>query len=95
MAKLLSQTQIKDKLAILTGWSCANKSIKKEFILKNFADAVALIVEIGFEAEKMDHHPDLLLHSWNKVKITLSTHSEGGVTLNDINLAHKINSIRK
>jgi 4a-hydroxytetrahydrobiopterin dehydratase len=93
--KTLSRNYIKDKLATLNGWTYSKKSIHKEFELKNFPDAVAFIVKIGFEAEKMDHHPDLLLHSWNKVKITLSTHSEGGVTENDINLAHKINSIKK
>ena len=43
----------------------------------------------------MDHHPDLLLHSWNKVKVILSTHSEGGVTGNDFKLAQTIDEIRK
>ena len=43
--------------------------------------------------EKADHHPDILIHSWNKVKITLSTHSEGGVTENDIKLASKIDNL--
>ena len=87
--------EIRDHLSSLDGWFFINNSIEKEFTLKSFIDAVALIVKIGIEAERIDHHPDLLLHSWNKVKITLSTHSEGGVTENDINLAHKINSIRK
>jgi 4a-hydroxytetrahydrobiopterin dehydratase len=45
---------------------------------------------IGDEAEKMDHHPDIFIHSWNKVKITISTHNDGGVTQNDFNLAKKI-----
>jgi 4a-hydroxytetrahydrobiopterin dehydratase len=93
--KLLSADEIEKKLVVLVGWSCSDKSIQKEFELDNFSDAVTFIVEIGFEAERLDHHPDLLLHSWNKVKVTLSTHSEGGVTDNDINLAYKINSIRK
>jgi 4a-hydroxytetrahydrobiopterin dehydratase len=93
--KLLNEDEIKKKIDKLGDWSFSKKSIHKEFELKNFANAVAFIVEIGFEAEKLDHHPDLLLHSWNKVKITLSTHSEGGVTENDFKLAHKINSIRK
>ena len=42
-----------------------------------------------------EHHPDLLLHSWNKVKIILTTHTEGGVTENDFNLAHTIDTIRQ
>ena len=45
------------------------------------------------EAEKMDHHPDIFIHSWNKVKITISTHSAGGVTQNDFDLAKKIEKL--
>ncbi len=93
--KLVSPDEIKKYLSDLTGWFYVDDHIEKEFKLKSFADAVALIVKIGMEAEKLDHHPDLLLHSWNKVKIILSTHSEGGVTENDIKLAQTIDEIRK
>ena len=93
--KLLSSEEIKEKLEILNGWFYIDGSIVKEFKLKSFSDAVAFLVKVGFEAEKMEHHPDLLLHSWNKLKITLSTHSEGGVTENDFNLAQTIDTIRQ
>jgi len=93
--KLLSSEEIKEKLETLNGWFYIDGSIAKEFKLKSFADAVAFLVKVGFEAEKLDHHPDLLLHSWNKLKITLSTHSEGGVTENDFNLAQTIDTIRQ
>lgn len=93
--KLLSSDEIKNKLENLNGWFFINKSIEKEFKLKSFADAVAFIVKISLEAEKQEHHPDLLLHSWNKVKIILTTHTEGGVTENDFNLAHTIDTIRQ
>jgi len=92
--KLLSTEEIKEKLESLNDWFYLDDSFVKEFKLKNFADAVAFLVKVGFEAEKMDHHPDLLLHSWNKLKITLSTHSEGGVTENDFNLAQIIDTIK-
>lgn len=91
----LSAEEVKNNLDNLDGWFYLNNSIEKEFTLKSFADAVALIVKIGIEAEKIDHHPDLLLHSWNKVKVILSTHSEGGVTGNDFKLAQTIDEIRK
>ena len=91
----LSAEEVKNSLDNLDGWFYLTNSIEKEFTLKSFADAVALIVKIGIEAEKIDHHPDLLLHSWNKVKVILSTHSEGGVTGNDFKLAQTIDEIRK
>jgi len=93
--ELLNPDDIKKYLSNSNGWFFLNDSIEKEFKLKSFADAVALVVKIGMEAEKLDHHPDLLLHSWNKLKVTLSTHSEGGVTENDIKLAQIIDEIRK
>ena len=89
----LTENLIKDKLGNLKGWNLERNSILKEFELKNFADALAFIVKIGIEAEKMDHHPDLLLHGWNKVKVTLSTHSAAGITENDFNLAQQIEKI--
>lgn len=91
----LNPEEITKKLESLNGWFFIDNSISKEFKLKSFADAVAFLVKVGFEAEKLDHHPDLLLHSWNKLKITLSTHSEGGVTENDFSLAQTIDSIRQ
>lgn len=72
-----------------------NNSIQKEFVLKNFSDALAFVLKIGIEAEKMDHHPDLLLYGWNKVKVVLSTHSVGGISDNDFKLAQQIDNINK
>ena len=93
--KLFSTEEIKEKLELLNGWFYIDDSFVKEFKLKSFADAVAFLVKVSIEAEKLDHHPDLLLHSWNKLKITLSTHSENGVTENDFNLAQTIDTIRQ
>ncbi len=77
----------------LNNWEFINNSIIKTFEFPDFADAIGFIVRLGFEAEKADHHPDIFLHSWNKVKITLSTHSEGGVTGKDIELAKNIEKL--
>ena len=89
----LNEKQINEKLGSIEGWELSGNSIQKEFKLNNFADALGFLVKIGLEAEKMDHHPDMLLHGWNKVKISLSTHSAGGITDNDFKLAHKIENI--
>ncbi len=88
--KVLSENDINEKLKELTGWIFRDNSIIKEFRLKDFKSALAFVNRIGDEAEKMDHHPDIFIHSWNKVKITISTHNDGGVTQNDFNLAKKI-----
>jgi len=84
---LLNADEIKHSLAELNGWQQIDNSIIKEYEFGNFTNAVSFVVGVGIEAEKMDHHPDIFLHSWNKVKITLSTHSKGGITELDIKLA--------
>ncbi len=93
--KILSEQEIKERLKESTGWSFKNNSINKEFQLKDFKEALQFVNKIGNEAEKMDHHPDILLHSWNKVSITISTHSAGGVTENDFKLAKAIDWVSK
>lgn len=92
---LIQSEDISKYLSQLNGWFYVDNSIEKEFKLKSFSDAIAFIVKVGIEAEKNDHHPNLTLHSWNKVKITLSTHSLGGVTENDFKLAQTLDEIRK
>jgi len=93
--KVLNKSQIDEKLAGLKGWEFKNDQIGKEYELKDFKEALGFVNRIGEKAEEMDHHPDIFLHSWNKVKITVSTHSTGGVTENDFKLAEKIENIRK
>ena len=86
----LNQDQINSKLSNFSGWSFENDSITKQFQLKDFIEALSFVNAVGLEAEKMDHHPDILMFAWNKVKITISTHSAGGVTEKDFSLAQKI-----
>ena len=62
--------------------------------MKDFSEALSFVNKVGTFAEEMGHHPDILMHSWNKVKITVSTHSEDGVTEKDFQLAEKIESIK-
>jgi 4a-hydroxytetrahydrobiopterin dehydratase len=90
----LTQDQIVKNLTDLAGWSQEENHISKIFQLKDFAEALAFVNKIGAEAENMDHHPDIFIHSWNKVKITLSTHSEGGITEKDFQLAEKIERLK-
>lgn len=86
----LTNQQILDQLKSLNNWIYVNNSISKEFEFKDFIQAMAFVNSVSLEAEKMDHHPDILIYGWNKVKINISTHSAGGVTENDFQLAKKI-----
>ncbi len=90
----LTQDQIVKNLTILSGWGQEENQIAKIFQLKDFTEALAFVNKVGAEAEKMDHHPDIFIHSWNKVKITISTHSEGGITEKDFQLAEKIEKLK-
>ena len=86
----LNQDQIVANLSKFQGWIFENESILKQFQFKDFIEALSFVNAIGLESEKMDHHPDILIFAWNKVKITISTHSAGGVTEKDFSLAQKI-----
>jgi 4a-hydroxytetrahydrobiopterin dehydratase len=93
MMQVLEEAKINEKINSLKGWEYKNKQIGKEYELKDFKEALSFVNKIGDRAEEMDHHPDIFLHDWNKVKITVSTHSAGGVTENDFKLAEKIENI--
>ena len=89
---LLDENEINEYLGELDGWEKSGIHIEKIFKLKNFIESVGFINKIAILAEKADHHPDILI-LYNKVKITLSTHSEGGITIKDINLATEIENL--
>lgn len=87
------EKMIQEKLNNFVGWKYRDKQISKEYQLKDFQSALNFVNKVGAEAEEMNHHPDILMHSWNKVKISVSTHSEGGITEKDFSLAKKIEEI--
>lgn len=59
----------------------------------DFAAALAYVNRVAQVAEEVNHHPDLLLHGWNRVRLTLSTHSEGGLTDADFDMAKRIDAL--
>ena len=91
---LLNSNEIKQNLSSLSGWVQEGNQITQQFQFKDFAEALSFVNKVGAESEKMDHHPDIFIHSWNKVKITISTHSEGGITKKDFQLAEKIEGLK-
>ena len=92
---VLNKDEVNARLNKVKSWKLIDNKISKEFELKDFKSALNFVNQVGAEAESMDHHPDILMHSWNKVKISVNTHSEGGVTEKDFKLAEKIEAIKK
>jgi 4a-hydroxytetrahydrobiopterin dehydratase len=88
----LSDDEVRTGLGSLPGWERRNDEIEKVYELPSFADAIAFVTRVGFLAEKADHHPDLDVR-WRKVRVALSTHSEGGITGKDLALAGEIESV--
>ncbi len=67
-------------------WELEGKEITRTYVFKDFSQSMGFVTRVGLEAEKADHHPDIDIR-WNKVTLTLSTHSEGGLTARDLILA--------
>ena len=88
----LSKDGIQQKLKDMRGWSHQGKAIQKRYTLKSFMPAMELVNKIAEAAEKAQHHPDITIN-YNVVGILLSTHSEGGVTQKDFDLAQQIDKL--
>jgi 4a-hydroxytetrahydrobiopterin dehydratase len=89
----LEESEIHLRLTSLPSWTREGDEIVRHIVCNDFKAALAIINRVGELAEEADHHPDILLHGWNKVKITLSTHSAGGLTDQDFALAARIDAL--
>jgi 4a-hydroxytetrahydrobiopterin dehydratase len=74
-------------------WTREGDAIVRNWRFKDFAEAVAFVNRVAGAAEAQGHHPDILLHGWNQVRLTLSTHSAGGLTDNDFELADQLDRL--
>ena len=79
---LLTQDEITSRLAELDGWALEGTAITKQFTFAGFPEAVAFVQRLVPDAEAADHHPDVTI-SYRRVRLTYSTHSEGGLTPKD------------
>jgi len=89
---LMADEEIRARLDDLDCWERSGDSIRKQFKLDDFVGSVEFVKRLVTPAEDMGHHPDLEI-SWNKVTVSLSTHSQGGLTEADFELAGKIDAI--
>jgi 4a-hydroxytetrahydrobiopterin dehydratase len=88
---LLSDAEIEERLTKLPGWQRDGESIRRTFECSDFVGSVDFVKSLVEPAEAMGHHPDLEV-SWSKVTVTISTHSEGGLTEADFELAAKLDA---
>jgi 4a-hydroxytetrahydrobiopterin dehydratase len=86
---LLDDEEIEQRLDELGDWEREENEIHKVYEFDDFASAIKFVNDVAKMADRYDHHPDMLI-SYNKVKLTLTTHSEGGLTSLDFDLANDI-----
>ncbi|HQR33508.1 MAG TPA: 4a-hydroxytetrahydrobiopterin dehydratase [Blastocatellia bacterium] len=89
----LTNEQINQSLVDADGWRREGEEIIRDFTFADFKTAMSFVNQVADEAEAMDHHPDILVHGWNHVRLSVMTHSEGGLTAKDFQLAGRINAL--
>jgi 4a-hydroxytetrahydrobiopterin dehydratase len=89
---LLTESQITEELAGVPAWTRDGDSIITVTERQDFRDALLYVGAVAYLAESANHHPDVTI-AWNKVTLTLSTHSAGGLTANDFALARQISAL--
>jgi len=89
---LLSDAEIDERLSG-SEWTREGDEIVRELKFDDFAAAMAFVNRVAEAAEDANHHPDILVHGWNKVRLSLATHSEGGLTAADFDMAGRIDGL--
>lgn len=89
---LLTDEEIQKYLLSLNGWTVHEEQLQKEFKFRDFSEALAFMVQVGIISEKMNHHPEMN-NVYNRVILKISTHSERGITMKDIDWVEAINSL--
>ncbi len=92
MAGVLSDAQISEKLQGLQ-WRREGEHIVRDWTFGDFAEAIAFVGRVAEAAEEANHHPDLLVHGWNKVRLSLTNHSAGGLTDVDFEMAKRFDAL--
>jgi len=89
---LLDDNDINQRLET-SQWGRVDNAIQRDFEFKDFAEAMQFVNVVAGIAEERNHHPDILVHGWNKVRLTVTNHSEGGLTEADFGLAHAVDAL--
>ncbi len=92
MAQLLTDDEISSRLEGLD-WERQGEQIVRDLKFTDFREAIAFVDRVADAAEEANHHPDILVHGWNKVRLSITNHSAGGLTDADFELAGKIETM--
>jgi 4a-hydroxytetrahydrobiopterin dehydratase len=92
MSRRLEPAELTPQLATLSGWAGDTSGIHRTYQAESFLDGIRLVDGVAEVAEELNHHPDIDIR-WRSVTFALVTHSEGGVTQLDIELAHRIEAL--
>ncbi len=92
MAELLSDEEIAERLRG-SAWRREGEEIVREWKLADFAAAMAFANRVAEVAEAANHHPDILVHGWNRVRLSMTNHSAGGLTATDFEVAGRIDGL--
>jgi 4a-hydroxytetrahydrobiopterin dehydratase len=92
MAELLSDAEIASRLRS-SEWERQGAEIVREWKFADFAEAIKFVDRVAAAAEQANHHPDILVHGWNKVRLTLSNHAAGGLTEIDFTIASRFDAL--
>ena len=91
MPELLSDSEIEDRLRD-NDWRREGDEIIRDWKFGDFSEAMAFVSRVAEAAEEANHHPDILVHGWNKVRLSLTNHSAGGLTEPDFQMARKFDA---
>jgi 4a-hydroxytetrahydrobiopterin dehydratase len=92
MAEVLNEDEIESRLRRLP-WEREGDEITRERRFEDFNEAMAFVNRVAEVAEEANHHPDIFVHGWNKVKLSLTNHSAGGLTEVDFTMAARFDAI--
>lgn len=92
MAELLNEDEVASRLRRLS-WEREGDEIVREWRFGDFGEAIAFVNHVADIAEEANHHPDIFVHGWNKVKLSLTNHSAGGLTEKDFEMAGRFDAL--
>ena len=92
MTELLSDSEIEDRLRD-SDWRREGDEIVRDWKFADFSEAMSFVNRVAGAAEEANHHPDILVHGWNKVRLSLTNHSAGGLTEADFQMARRFDRL--
>ena len=92
MAELLSDEEITSRLEG-SDWTREGEEIVRDYKLEDFAGAISFVNRVAEIAEAANHHPDILVHGWNNVRLSVTNHAAGGLTDADFELARQVDAL--